>query len=223
MISALILSLTLQAAAEGATTGAESNGPDDPDVAVCEVLVGDSRATGDPPQFIQFDCPADAPDAGTLQTLANRLASQIDLDLERNQDVGYDTELTVRFRRGADGWAAEAGPPLIMAWVSFPSMLARYGKLFYCTYAVTPQTDGRGADPRMACVVGGRQIRRQVEIAEETTRLAIENMRWMPTDRPYCYQDDYAIELTIFVRGGPGIEGQELPDLNRLPLLCEQE
>jgi hypothetical protein len=198
-----------------------SAGVADPNVAVCDVLYAQGEDS-EAPLYIQFDCPDDVEAAGELQTLANALSGRLDLSLVR-EGLFYDIDDTVDFRRADGEWAPVPGPPFIRGKSFFPTRLAEYGKLFYCAYAATPRTDGRGGDLRMSCLVGGRQVRRHVELAEEATRLSIENSRWMPTDRPYCYQDDFTIEIELIIRGGPGIEGQPLPDLNQLPMLCEQE
>lgn len=193
----------------------------DPDIAVCDVFY-EEYEDSEAPLYVHFDCPDDVEAADELQALANTISERIDMSLAR-EGLFYDVDETVTFHRDAGEWSAVPGPPFIRGTSLFPTLLAENGKLFYCTYAVTPQADGRGEDLRMSCLVGGRQITRHVDLAEEATRVSIENSRWMPTDRSYCYQDDFTIEIELIIRGGPGIEGQPLPDLNQLPMLCEQD
>jgi len=186
----------------------------------CEVIVGGVRSDGDRPHYFQIDCPNNAHEAYQLQTLANTTAENVDLGLSGR--VRYETLPTVRFVHDGESWKAPAGQIVIMAWPLFPTELARYAKLFYCTYSVWPQSDGRAANEDVACIVGGDQRPSHVRLAERTTNLAIANSRWLPVDFDYCFQDDFTIEIEIRVRRGTNpIDGRELPDLSTLPQLCE--
>ena len=205
MIVSMILAMSLQSAE---TVEAE-----------CHLTAQGLSRRNSIPTSLRVDCPDDVVDADSLQQIADYSVGQIPLDLDRGSRL--EISETVRFGWGLDdSWVPIAGQRVInvIATNSRTRLVERGYRSQTCSYGIWPDTHGRPANSEIVCTTGIYERPGSRRTARLRMLTAIGNMRFLPAEERYCFQEESFVEIAVWRDRSRG------PDTPPpLPMICDRQ
>lgn len=201
---ALLLSAAIQIAA--------------PVEAECVLTADGMTRRNSPPTALSVDCPDDVVDAAYLQQVADYAVGLIPLEFSGN--IWSEIIPSVWFEWTPESsWTAIVGQQVInIVPMGSPRLVERGYRSQACSYAVWPDERGLSAEPQVYCLADGEEARNVIRHAQRSMLDAIENMRFLPVEVRYCFQDETFVTMSVI--GERSYDPVAPPEL---PLLCEAD